>query len=1106
MKNKKIQAITIATATILTVSSVIAPINTYAQAELPPPTVSQAEISKTQTKKPAPDIILPDNLEGHAGQSLYDITLPEGWQWHNNDTIITKKTTEYPARFTVDGTIYDYSNVAGYNANDHYVECNVSIIIKEQEPVGGAHQLNILGTFNVLNNLSAPKAGDIEINTANFPDNTFRTWLEQQPYGKDGIIEQEEIKKITNINLSSFSDSVKIENLEGIKYFSELQSLYCYGSSTKPFSLKKIDISNNAKLKTLNCSNNPNLTSLITKGANALDILDCSETKITALDVSNNNALRILYCNNTELTSLDVSNNTALEQLNCYNTKISSLDVSMCTVLREFNCRNTPLIWVNIGDNQNMIICNLPSTITIITNINTDTFNIKDIDSNIDLKKINIISNGTLNKNTGIISNYDKNLPIQYEYDCGKVKGQAKTITVTLDKVVVDINDINFPDDTFRDYVKEFDKDKNRKLSVNEIVKVTTLYADGKNGKSAIKSLKGVEYFSALEKLYCYDTQITQLDVSKNTALVHLSCGDTPLLKLNISENKALEYLDFANTKITEFDISKNLNLKVLGCANTEIEKIEVNTNTNLEQLHIRNTRITQLDVTNNKKLTHLDCAKTDITSLNVSKNPALINLYCDDLDINKLELINNPNLTVLWCHETNIKELDIRKNTALVTLECYKTKLQNLDVSKNTKLKTLSCSQTPIKELDVTMLSELEYLYTWATDIKYLDVSQNPNLVTLDTPRTNLGYLDWGNNNLAELYMDLSSTIDLVVDSNTFNIKEKFKGIDVSKINMISGGFLDKDSGNIKDYAVGTPIIYEYTCGTFNNAEKILTVTLNLFKSPSTIDIKENLDMIYTGKSVADPTIDKTGSKGKTTFTYEIWNNNTWQIYSGKPINVGTYRVTAHLAEDDFFASAQATKEFTILQATNIWTQKPAITDWTYGDKPNQPTGDTQFGNDIVYSYSKSKNGPFTDVVPSDVGTWYIKVSVSGTDDYTGLENIIAFTINPKEINDKDITISDIKDLDNLIIKDGDKKLDKDIDYVVDKKQDGNKVTVTITFKGNYSGKIDKTYTANIDTIKEEPKAAAIKTGDNSYIGVFTGLLVISLGLIVLINKRKMN
>lgn len=1102
MKNQKIKAITIATATILTISSVIAPINIYAQTELPPPTVSH-EISKTQTKKPAPNIIVPDNLEGYVGQPLHDITLPENWNWEDEMTIINKDKIEYPARITVDDATYDYSNVAGYNANDHYVECNVSIIIKEQEPVGSSQQLNTVRTINVLNNLSAPKAGDIEINAINFPDNTFRDWLEQQNFGKDRIIKQEEIRTITYINLSSFSDSVKIENLQGIEHFTELQSLYCYGSNAKPFNLKKIDVSNNAKLKTINCSNNPNLTSLIVKGADALDILNCSETKITELDVSNNNDLRILYCNTTELTSLDVSNNTALEQLNCYNTKLSSLDVSMCTVLKEFNCRNTPLIWLNIGDNQNMVTCSLPTPTIITTNINSDTFNIKDIASNIDLKKINIISNGTLNENTGVISNYDKNLPIEYEYDCGEVKGQTKKMTVTLDKLVVDINETNFPDDTFRKYVKEFDRDKNEKLSIGEIAKVTTLYADGKNGKGAIKSLKGIEYFSALEKLYCYNTQITELDVSKNTALVHLSCGDTPLLKLNISENKALEYLDFADTKITEFDISKNLNLKVLGCANTEVKKIEVTTNLNLEQLHIRNTRIDQLDVTNNKKLTHLDCAKTNITSLNVSNNPALIHLYCDNLGIDKLKVINNPNLTVLWCHETNIKELDISKNTALVTLECYKTKLQNLDVSKNTELTTLSCSQTPIKELDVTMLSKLEYLYTWATDIKYLDVSQNPNLVTLDTPRTNLGYLDWGNNDLNELYMDSSSTIDLVVDSNTFNIKEKFKGIDISKINMISGGFLDKDSGNIKDYAVGTPIIYEYTCGTFNNAEKILTVTLNLFKSPSTIDIKENLDMIYTGKSVADPTIDKTGSKGKTTFTYEIWNNNTWQIYSGKPINVGTYRVTAHLAEDDFFASAQATKEFTILQATNIWTQKPAITDWTYGDKPNQPTGDTQFGNDIVYSYSKSKNGPFTNVVPSDTGTWYVKAKVSGTDDYTGLESVIAFTINPKEISDKDITISDIKDLDSLIIINGDKKLDKDIDYIVNKKQDGNKVTVTITFKGNYSGTINKTYTANIE---EEPKAVAIKTGDNSYIGVFTGLLVISLGLMVLINKRKMN
>ena len=557
----------------------------------------------------------------------------------------------------------------------------------------------------------------------------------------------------------------------------------------------------------------------------------------------------------------------------------------------------------------------------------------------------------------------------------------------------VEINEQSFPDDTFREYVKEFDTDKNQKLSVSEISNVITLYADGINGKGAIKTLKGIEYFASLETLYCYSTQITELDVSKNTALIHLSCHKTPLRNLDVSKNEKLEQLSFSDTNITELDVSNNLKLKELSGAFTSIKDLNVSANVDLEKLFMRNTRITNLDVSKNKKLTHLDCAETDITRLDVSNNTALLHLYCQSLDINKLNITNSPNLTLLTCHDTNITNLDISRNKALEILYCYKTNLQNLDTSENKKLTSLDCAETDItrldvsnnpnltllacndtkitkldvsrnkalemlycyktnlqnldiskninlvelncsntliEELDVTMLASLEKLWVWHTGIGFLNVSNSPNLKLLDTPQTNLAYLDWGTADLDELYWDSATSIDLSIDSKSFDITQVFQGIDISKVHITSGATLD--GNNLTDYQIGKPITYTYNCGTVKGNPFTLDVTLNLVKSDSTIQITGNLDMTYTGKPIENPSVSSTGSTGTVTFTYEKWNGSAWESYNGIPTDAGKYRVTALLAEDNSYSSAETTKEFMISQATNSWKDKLTIADWTYG------------------------------------------------------------------------------------------------------------------------------------------------------------------------------
>ena len=107
----------------------------------------------------------------------------------------------------------------------------------------------------------------------------------------------------------------------------------------------------------------------------------------------------------------------------------------------------------------------------------------------------------------------------------------------------------------------------------------------------------------------CSNNQITNLDVSKNTALTHLSCRDNQLTTLGLNKNTALTELRCPTNQITALDVSKNTALTRLECFGNQLAA---------------------LDVSKNTALTGLECSYNQLTALDVSKNTALTELYCD--------------------------------------------------------------------------------------------------------------------------------------------------------------------------------------------------------------------------------------------------------------------------------------------------------------------------------------------------------------------------------------------------------------------------------------------------------------------------------------------
>ena len=173
----------------------------------------------------------------------------------------------------------------------------------------------------------------------------------------------------------------------------------------------------------------------------------------------------------------------------------------------------------------------------------------------------------------------------------------------------VEINETNFPDANFRNYIKSELTDSNGNkvgeddvITADEIAAVTQIHVLNKS----ISDLKGIEYFTNITYLNCCNNNLTLLDVSQNTKIVSLYCDSNQLKSL---------------------DVSKNTEIETLCCQQNQLTSLDVSTNTRLENFYCYENQLTSLDVSKNTKLSFLYCNSNNITSLNLTNNPQISNI-----------------------------------------------------------------------------------------------------------------------------------------------------------------------------------------------------------------------------------------------------------------------------------------------------------------------------------------------------------------------------------------------------------------------------------------------------------------------------------------------
>ena len=233
---------------------------------------------------------------------------------------------------------------------------------------------------------------------------------------------------------------------------------------------------------------------------------------------------------------------------------------------------------------------------------------------------------------------------------------------------------------------------------------------------------------------------------------------------------------------------------------------------------------------------------------------------------------------------------------------------------------------------------------------------------------------------------------------------------------------------------------------------------TATVVWSPEVTD-KFGYDTVYTATITITP---------KTNYTVKGIAENGYTVSGAETVTNETNSATVT-------AVYSATGSYDTVD-TNEFIKPLEIVGWTYGDTPNAPTATAKYGT-IKYTYSTAADGEYSEIVPTDAGTYYVKAKVEETDKYTGLESdAVEFVIGKKILTNDNITkIADQKYTGEEIkpvieVKDGDKILVLDTDYTVAYEKninasEGAKVKVEI-ISNNYEGTLEKLFTILPKTI----------------------------------------
>ena len=505
--------------------------------------------------------------------------------------------------------------------------------------------------------------------------------------------------------------------------------------------LKTLNVSNNANMTSLECYSNA-LTSLNVNGCTALSTLKCGGNQLTSLgtlpnsvayiDCSSNPFTSFTLTGRSNLKTLIISNCTSLTSLECYSNALTSLSTAGCSAMTSLICSNNQLTslgtlpnsvkTLNCSSNQLTSLPSLPTAIETIYGGNNK-FTSLDITTYFKLKYLDV-ANNTLLTSLNCYSN------------------ALTTLNVSGCTVLTHLNCSNNQLTSLPTLPNSL---QTLKCGLNKFTSLSV------TGYSNLKTLS-VYNCSNLTTLNCQNNALTSLDVSDCSALKSVNCSSNQLTSLP-SMPSTIQEINAGSNKFNS--------LSVIG--KNALKTLNVSSNANLTTLYCNSNALTSLDVSGCTLMTYLDCSSNQLTSLGTLPS-ALHKFFCprnkltslptlpsalEILDCQSNQLTSLPTLpstiqevyanenkftTLSVTEKYALKTLNVSNNTNLATLECQNNALTSLNMGGCTALSTLICYNNELTSLDVTSASNtLSGLYCQLNELSSLNVQGFSKMYTLN-------------------------------------------------------------------------------------------------------------------------------------------------------------------------------------------------------------------------------------------------------------------------------------------------------------------------------------------------------------------------------------
>ncbi|TCI93611.1 hypothetical protein [Tenacibaculum sp. M341] len=881
------------------------------------------------------------------------------------------------------------------------------------------------------------------------PDATFEARLEALGYDDisgDGQVPTALIETVTSLTVNDLG----INELTGIEDFTALVTLNARGNN-----FTTLDMSQNVVLEHLYINAN-SLSSIDVSKNIVLRNLNIGSNSITSLDLSNNPDLRDLWVQgNKGLTSLDLSKNLELRELYTYSSGVSMLDLSIHTELRILSAYRTSITTIDLSNNIELRSLRVDETnllsLDLTNNTKLESLRVNDTGiTNLDLSNNNVLGGlhahdtnltylNVKNGNNTNVGNFRiENNP---SLSCVLVDDASYSTTNWTDKEdTTSFSDTYcrytaIPDANFEAALESLGYDDisgDGQVPTVLINTVTSLNVNAKN----IADLTGIEDFLALEILQCVSNTLTNLDLSKNTALKTLWTKFTPVATLNISGCTQLDQLVCSFNNLSSLDISTNTALTYLECKNNNLTTLNVSTNIALEDIRCGNNSLTALDVTTNTALTSFWCQDNSITDLDLTNQKGLVSITVNNNNLSSLNVKNgnnanvtdfiatgNTNLTCINVDDTAYSTtnwLGIDDTANFSSTGCrytqipdtnFETELEALgydDVSGDGQVPTglievvtslalpnkgindltgiedfialtsLNCRLNNLTAINVTQNTLLKTLTADSNSINSIDLSKNTALEILNLAGSNLTALDLTNNtSLRKLLVNGNGGLtSLNISQNTKLVE--FKGYST---NITSFDFsVHPDLETVECY--GTQIS---TIDFSNNSElRVLRVDntniteLDLSNNPKIETLRVN-DTDITSLDLSKQTV------LKNLYAHDA-NLSYLNVKNGNNTNVTTFRaednpnLTCVIVDDATYSTTNWTDIDDTVGFTDNYCRYTAIPD------ANFEAALESLGYDDI-----SNDGQVPTILIEEITT--LNVTNLSITDFTGIEDFVGLT-----------------------------------------------------------------------------------------------------------------